>query len=101
MCFTTMMSLNIQNIYSAIFCLGSMSRESKVCLPNVSIVVRSTILFLATKLIEIDSKKQKYEGEIDQEGNACGVGSVVYKRNDTTVKFEGTFFNDKQHGLCK
>ena len=52
-----MMSLNIQNIYLVIFCLGSMSRGSKVCLPNVSFELLSTLVLVATKLIEIDGKK--------------------------------------------
>ena len=40
----------------------------------------------------------KYQGEIDKDGMACGFG-VGYRSNDPHAKWEGTWFNNKRHGL--
>ena len=40
----------------------------------------------------------EYTGELDSEGQACGIGTAV-RLDDPTEKWEGTFMNDKPHGL--
>ena len=46
-----------------------------------------------------DSKKIKedwdYEGEIDENGKACGTG----KASSITTRYEGSFLNDKMEGI--
>ena len=36
-----------------------------------------------------------YQGELDEEGNACGQGILSYY----TTTYEGTFFNNKMEGV--
>ena len=38
----------------------------------------------------------QYTGEIDQDGKACGEGSIVI---NNYIIFEGTFFNNQWHGI--
>ena len=40
----------------------------------------------------------EYTGELDSENRACGIGTAV-RLSDPTEKWEGTFMNDKPHGL--
>ena len=43
-----------------------------------------------------DGIEYDYEGEVDQDGKACGIGVA-----NGTMRYEGTFFNGKAHGICK
>ena len=38
-----------------------------------------------------------YEGEIDEEGRACGYGTAMYDKGNLT----GFWFNDLPHCMCK
>ena len=42
----------------------------------------------------------KYEGEIDKDGKACGVG-IVSLAKDPNQCIEGTFYKNKRYGYCE
>ena len=40
-----------------------------------------------------------YFGELDSNGNACGYGIARYS-SFVNLKYEGTFLDNKYHGIC-
>ena len=50
------------------------------------------------KKIRIYGDLYDYEGELDQEGRATGLGIARYS-GDTDSKIEGTFLEDQRHGI--
>ena len=40
-----------------------------------------------------------YVGEIDKNGKACGYGTASSKEDARNKSF-GTFYDDKEHGIC-
>ena len=48
---------------------------------------------------EVKGIEDFYYGDIDSEGKACGIGVIGYKNQ--YQKHEGTFFDNKIHGMCK
>ena len=48
-----------------------------------------------------ESGTYTYTGELDKEGNACGLGVAVDKSDLNEPKFIGTFLDDRRHGICK
>ena len=47
-----------------------------------------------------EGDKMKYEGEIDKDGKACGVG-IVSLAKDPNQCIEGTFYKNKRYGYCE
>ena len=54
-------------------------------------------LFSGNKTVSINGDAWDYEGEINEDGLACGQGVATRDK----AKFTGTFFNDKLEGICK
>ena len=51
-----------------------------------------------------------YEGEVDENGKACGIGVAKQPKGETNERLfgakqpetiEGTFFNNFMHGICE
>jgi len=49
------------------------------------------------KINHLNYEPVDYEGEIDENGNACGIGKMFFKNNDV---LSGMFYNDKTEGVC-
>ena len=56
---------------------------------------------LGHKTVEIDRKLYEYSGELDADGKACGKGLATMTGSDCGVVFEGTWLNDRLHGIGK
>ena len=58
------------------------------------------ITILGKKLLTIFIGDYDYEGEIDEQGKACGYGIAVSVKEPDS-RWEGTFQNDLPHGFCR
>ena len=59
---------------------------------------------MGSKLLEIRGRFHEYTGELDYEGRACGYGVIRWETTTytaKTVRYEGTFLNDKWEGIGK
>lgn len=52
-----------------------------------------------SKNVVINDAPYLYTGELDSKNNACGEGELVRQNTEETIKFSGTFLDDKKHGI--
>ena len=57
-------------------------------------------LFLGKTKVDCDGYNCDYNGEVDENGEACGFG-IATLEDEPTWSHEGTFLNSKAHGICK
>ena len=50
---------------------------------------------------DFDGNDLQYQGEVDENGEACGQGSYTYLDKGCLVKYQGTFRNGKAEGKGK
>ena len=67
-------------------------------IPQIEALREQGKLHIGKKEIEIEGKEYGYDGELDEEEKACGLGKAKDVNGQT---HEGMFFNDQLHGHGK
>ena len=92
--------MNIRSMSMGILFPGLMNRKRLVCSLKVGAEYFDYELLVGyVNMRDVKNIEDHYYGDIDSEGKACGIG-VIGNKNQSQ-KHEGTFFNNKIHGICK
>ena len=60
----------------------------------------SPLVYVGTTSVLVQKEIYRYNGEIDEEGKACGSG-IANKKSGSNYTLSGTWMDGELHGVCE